>query len=91
MDTFKYQCPVYSSPLSSSAATVLPVVAPLNGQPREGANVVRRQNRSCDQCRKGKRKCDAVILRDPLPSGTEEESKEAVKGQLLKGKLATVG
>jgi hypothetical protein len=91
MDTFQYQYTVYSPPLSSSAAAVLPAVAPLNGQPREGANIVRRQNRSCDQCRKGKRKCDAVILRDALPSGTEEEAKEAIKGKLLKGKLATVG
>jgi hypothetical protein len=91
MDSFQYQYPVYNTALSTpSVATAVSAVAPLNGHLREGTSVVRRQNRSCDQCRKGKRKCDAVILRDGVALGPEEESKEAIKGQLLNGMCAAV-
>lgn len=32
--------------------------------PRAASNPGRKQHRSCDQCRKGKKGCDAVILKD---------------------------
>jgi Fungal Zn(2)-Cys(6) binuclear cluster domain len=39
----------------------------------------RRQNRSCDQCRKGKRKCDAVIPKEwPLAEKEIQESEQEV-------------
>jgi hypothetical protein len=31
---------------------------------RDQPGPIRKQNHSCDQCRKGKRRCDAVVLRD---------------------------
>lgn len=45
---------------------------------------VRKQNRSCDQCRKGKRRCDAVIPRDwPFAEKaikSEQQSQDAGDG-----------
>ena len=38
----------------------------------------RKQNRCCDQCRKGKRACDATILEDSLLDATYSESPPTV-------------
>lgn len=42
-------------------------------QRKKNGGHVRRQNRSCDQCRKGKRRCDAAVLRD---DGTRHEDQD---------------
>jgi hypothetical protein len=46
---------------------------------------VRKQNRSCDQCRKGKRRCDAVIPRDWPLSGAESGVKNEQQNQDIDG------
>ena len=46
----------------------------------------RRQNRSCDQCRKGKRKCDAVIPRDwPFKENEEVDEEVGELSSISKG------
>lgn len=40
--------------------------SPIATQPSKTARTHRKQNRCCDQCRKGKRACDATILEDSL-------------------------
>jgi hypothetical protein len=56
LEGFVNSAPTYAAAVSSTRPDDLKVPA----DPRAR---VRRQNRSCDQCRKGKRKCDAVVLR----------------------------
>ena len=38
----------------------------------------RKQNRCCDQCRKGKRACDAAILEDLLLDASKSEDQPSV-------------
>ncbi|KAL5377462.1 hypothetical protein DPSP01_009800 [Paraphaeosphaeria sporulosa] len=48
-----------------------PAQAGANG-PKSATRTNRKQNRCCDQCRKGKRACDASILEDALLNGNGE-------------------
>ena len=84
MNNFSYEYPSYTTPTQ----TALPVSVDLNATPisthisnvastaEENPGSVRRQNRSCDQCRKGKRRCDAVVLRDWPNEGHDTLSSE---------------
>jgi hypothetical protein len=59
-------------PASTSPPTA---VEELKTSKKKKGGHVRRQNRSCDQCRKGKRRCDAAVLRD-RGDGTQYEDEE---------------
>jgi hypothetical protein len=55
-----------ASRVAMTYPAIQPAPAPQNPQPRQEkrnySKTGRRQNRSCDQCRKGKRACDAALL-----------------------------
>jgi hypothetical protein len=60
-----FQPPPTSNPFPSAGTEA-------KSQRKKNGGHVRRQNRSCDQCRKGKRRCDAAVLRD-REDGTQYE------------------
>jgi Fungal Zn(2)-Cys(6) binuclear cluster domain len=64
METYYNPFPVYGQANASQLPASATATAHLTTLSCENTPPVRRQNRSCDQCRKGKRRCDAVILRD---------------------------
>jgi hypothetical protein len=84
MATFPYPYPVYGQIGTNQVPETTPTIQ-VNPQSRDDATQVRRQNRSCDQCRKGKRRCDAVILRDWISEEFNGDSEEGRNGQSSNG------
>ncbi|KAF2669166.1 hypothetical protein BT63DRAFT_455140 [Microthyrium microscopicum] len=62
---------------TAGASTVSLQQANTSAVRENGNGPIRRQNRSCDQCRKGKRRCDAVVLRDQQVKEEDANSLEA--------------
>jgi Fungal Zn(2)-Cys(6) binuclear cluster domain len=86
MATFPYPYPSYGQVVTNQVPVQTTTVH-VTAQARDDATPVRRQNRSCDQCRKGKRRCDAVILRDWTSGDSDGNGEDNLNGQSPNGKF----
>jgi hypothetical protein len=101
MDPYPYQYPLYTSSsvtfhsqATSAAFNLPPAEQTFPKVPtRDTAAPIRKQNRSCDQCRKGKRRCDAVVPREwpPFPGdAVSHPAPPSTSGELIMCLYATL-
>jgi hypothetical protein len=76
-EAIRYKMPAFDYPTTSISPKLPKVATPAasSASQSKGNTAARKQNHSCDQCRKGKRKCDAKVDKISSDGGQSQNCK----------------